>query len=29
LFMVGLVIAIAAWAFWTSLGNRTLWKDEI
>jgi serine/threonine-protein kinase len=29
LFIVGLVIAIAAWAFKTSLGNRALWKDEI
>ena len=29
LFMVGVVVGLAAWAFRTSLGNRTLWKDEL
>jgi serine/threonine-protein kinase len=29
LFMTALVVAIAAWAFKTSLGNRALWKDEL
>jgi serine/threonine-protein kinase len=29
LFMVGVVIGLAAWAFKTSLGNRAIWKDEL
>jgi hypothetical protein len=29
LFLVGLVAGLAGWAFWTALGGRALWKDEL
>jgi serine/threonine-protein kinase len=29
LFMAAVVLGIAVWAFRTSIGNRTLWKDEL